>query len=189
MEPAQIKSAQYDKSLLKGVGDDVFISANVEIRRPHLVSMGNHIAIDSGFYITTEATLGDYIHIGPHVIVIGGTKSHLRLGNFVNITLGAKLICGSDSFSGHGLVSAPGIPEEFLNEIDFGSIIIENFAAVCAGAIILPGVTISEGSVVGANSLVTKNTEPWTIYAGNPAKPVKTRPSEKMLHYAKKLGY
>lgn len=174
---------------MKSAGNDVFISANVEIRRPQLISIGNHIAIDSGFYITTAGTFGDYIHIGPYVTVIGGAKSQLVLGNFVNLTLGAKLICGSDSFSGNGLVSAPGIPAELLNEVTTGLIVVEDFGAVCAGAIVMPGVTIAEGSVIGANSFVTEDTEPWTVYAGNPARAIKKRPNEKMLQYAKELGY
>lgn len=184
-----LNSPQYDKALLKSVGDDVFISAHVEIKRPQLVSVGKHVAIDSGFYITTAAELGDYIHIGPGVIVIGGARSRLKLGNFVNLTIGSKFICASDSFSGHGLVSAPGIPDEFLNEVKIGTITVEDFASVCAGAIVLPGVTIAEGSVIGANSLVTENTKPWTIYAGNPAKPIGIRPKKQMLEYAKELGY
>jgi galactoside O-acetyltransferase len=53
----------------------------------------------------------------------------------------------------------------------------------------MPGVTIAEGSVIGACSLVTKDTEPWTIYMGVPARAVKIRKKEKMLQYAKELGY
>ncbi|MBU4353405.1 acyltransferase [Candidatus Parcubacteria bacterium] len=189
MKSEKNNSPKYDASLLKSVGDDVFISANVEIRRPHLVSAGNHIAIDSGFYLTTEASIGDYIHIGPYVAIIGGARSSIKIGNFINLTLGSKFICGSDSFSGNGLVTAPGIPEELLNERNFGAITIKDFGVVCAGAIIMPGVTIAEGSVIGANSLVTKSTEPWTIYFGNPARPIKIRPKNKMIEYAKKLGY
>jgi len=40
-------------------------------------------------------------------------------------------------------------------------------------AIILKGVTIGEGAVVAAGSVVTRDVEPWTVVAGNPAKPVK----------------
>jgi len=40
-------------------------------------------------------------------------------------------------------------------------------------AIILKGVTIGEGAVVGAGSVVTKSVAPWTLVAGNPAKFVK----------------
>lgn len=189
MKSEKNNSPKYDASLLESVGDDVFISANVEIRRPHLVSIGSHVAIDSGFYLTTEASLGDYVHIGPYVAIIGGARSSIKIGNFVNLTLGSKFICGSDSFSGNGLVTAPGIPEELLNERNFGVITIKDFGVVCAGAIVMPGVTIAEGSVLGANALLTKNTEPWTIYFGNPARPIKIRPKNKMIQYAKKLGY
>jgi maltose O-acetyltransferase len=49
-------------------------------------------------------------------------------------------------------------------------------------AIILPGVTIGEGAVVGAGSVVTKDVEPYTIVAGNPARVVNKRSPN--LHYA-----
>jgi galactoside O-acetyltransferase len=39
--------------------------------------------------------------------------------------------------------------------------------------VIIPGVTIAEGSVIGAGSLVTKSTEPWMVYVGTPARSVK----------------
>lgn len=42
-----------------------------------------------------------------------------------------------------------------------------------AGAIVLNGITIGEGAVVGAGSVVTKNVEPYTIVVGNPAKKIK----------------
>ncbi|OGF64203.1 hypothetical protein A2661_00465 [Candidatus Giovannonibacteria bacterium RIFCSPHIGHO2_01_FULL_45_24] len=184
----QLNSPQYDKSLLKSVGKNVFISASVEIRRPQLVSLGSNVDIDSGFYLTTQAELGDYIHIGPYVAVIGGKPGLLKMGNFTNIAVGGRIICVSDTFLGDGLIGAQGIPEEF-RRFKIAPVVFENFANVGAGAIILPGVTLREGSVVGAGAVVTKDTEPWTIYAGSPARPVKKRPKETMLEYAAKLGY
>ena len=53
----------------------------------------------------------------------------------------------------------------------------------------LPGVTLAEGTIVGANSLVTKDTEPWTIYAGSPAKPIGKRDKNRAIEAAKELGY
>lgn len=185
-DPYNFKSLEYNKSLLGAAGEDVFISANVEIRRPSLIAVGNHVSIDSGFYITTKAEIADYIHIGPYVTVIGGFDGFLKLEGFNTIGAGTRIICVSDTFSGNALVTTLGIPEKFV-EVVAKPVIFQRFSNVGVNAIILPGVTLGEGSVVGAGSLVTKDTEPWTIYVGAPAKPIKIRPKEKMLKYAKEL--
>jgi acetyltransferase-like isoleucine patch superfamily enzyme len=180
---------EFDISRLKHTGKDVLISARVDIKRPHLISIGNHVAIDSGFYISTGAELGDYIHIAPYVCIIGGEKGFLKMGHFTNISAGGRIICGSDEFMGAGLITAPGLPEEFRDNLIIKPVIFENFVNTGANITILPGVTLAEGSVIGACSLVTKNTEPWTIYTGIPARPIKTRNRDKMIEYAKRLGY
>jgi putative colanic acid biosynthesis acetyltransferase WcaF len=54
-------------------------------------------------------------------------------------------------------------------------IVMEPYVWIGAKAIVLPGVLCREGSVLGAAALATRNLEPWTVYAGNPAKPVKKR--------------
>jgi galactoside O-acetyltransferase len=89
---------------------------------------------------------------------------------------------------GDGFTSVTA-PEEFRDTVDFGTIRCERFAGLGTNVVVMPNVTIGEGSVVGACSLVTKDTEPWTVYVGVPARAVKIRPREKMLEYAKRLGY
>lgn len=66
-----------------------------------------------------------------------------------------------------------------------GDVIIGDRAWIAYRAIILPGVTIGEGAVVGAGSVVTKNVEPYTIVAGNPARLIKerNRSLKYSLHY------
>jgi len=176
-------------SNLKGVGKDVFIAENVVIRRPHLACMGSHVAIDFGFYCTTKIEIGDYVHIAPYVTVIGGENGLLKMGNFTNISVRGNIICGSDTFLGDGLITAPGIPHDLRDKLKIAPIIFEDFANIGADVTILPGVTLAQGSVIGACSLVTKDTEPWTIYIGNPAKPFKMRKKERIIENAKKLGY
>lgn len=46
---------------------------------------------------------------------------------------------------------------------------------ICAKAIVLPGVSCSEGAVLGAAAVATKNLDIWSVYAGNPAKFIKKR--------------
>ena len=184
----KLNSPQYDYKLLKSVGEDVFISAAVEIRRPHLVSVGRHVAIDTGFYCTTAMNIGDYIHIAPYITVIGGPSGLLQMGHFTTIAAGCRIVCGSDAHLGEGFVG-PTIPERFRDKVTIAPVVFADFASVGTNVVVLPGVTLGEGSVVGACSLVTKGTEPWTIYAGTPAKPIKARRKDKMLEMARELGY
>jgi galactoside O-acetyltransferase len=178
---------EYDYKLLKSCGEDVFISYNVEIRRPHLVDVGKHIAIDSGFYCTVAAKFGDYIHIGPYVSVIGGAKALFKLTGFNTVGAGSRILCASDEFLGAGLVGIS--PPEYRDNVIYAPVMFEMFASVGTNVVVHPGVTLAQGSVVGSCSLVTKNTEPWTIYYGIPAQPVKTRSKEKMMEAAMAMGY
>jgi galactoside O-acetyltransferase len=176
------------EGLLKSVGDDVFISDFTEFKRPHLVSIGNHVAIDSGFYITTGADIGDYIHISPQITVIGGETVKLTMEGFNTMAAGCRIVCASDEYLGAGLIG-PIIPDEYRDNVKFADVTFKKFSSIGTNAVVLPGVTLGEGSVVGACSLVNKDTEPWTIYVGVPARPLKLRQKDKMIEFAKRLGY
>ena len=169
-------------------GNDFYISDNVSISRPNLVKIGNHVAIDFGFVCTTGLDIGDYVHISPHVSVIGGGETNLKLENFCFISTGSRMICGSEKFLGEGLVG-PLIPDSYRDDLIMDPIVLKKFSGVCANSVVMSGVTMGEGSVLGANSFLKQSTEPWTIYAGSPAKPIKSRKKEKIYRYAGELGY
>jgi len=54
-------------------------------------------------------------------------------------------------------------------------IVLEDQCWVCAGAFVGPGITVHDGAVIGAMSVVTKDIEEWTVHAGNPACMIKRR--------------
>jgi len=87
----------------------------------------------------------------------------IRIGRRVVVSQGAHLCTGSHDISSpfFALVTAP--------------ITICDHVWVASEAFIGPGVHLGEGCVVGARGVVTKNTLPWTVYTGNPAKPIKLR--------------
>jgi acetyltransferase-like isoleucine patch superfamily enzyme len=57
-----------------------------------------------------------------------------------------------------------------------GAVWIGDHAWIGYRAIVLPGVSIGEGAVVGAGAVVSRNVPPFTIVAGNPARPIGQRP-------------
>jgi galactoside O-acetyltransferase len=172
-------------SEFRSFGSDVYINETAIIKRPNLCDIGSHTAIDNGVTISTELIMGDYIHIAPYVVVIGGADSKLILEDFSFVAAGTKIVCGSEDYTGGGLVG-PTIPKE-MRVINYSTVKFEKYAGCGVNCSIMPGVTLAEGSILGANSLLTKDTEPWTIYVGSPAKPVKIRDKEKIIEYSNKL--
>jgi putative colanic acid biosynthesis acetyltransferase WcaF len=49
------------------------------------------------------------------------------------------------------------------------------YSWVCARAVVLPGVTLGEGSVVALGAIATKDLQPWGVYGGNPARLIRQR--------------
>jgi maltose O-acetyltransferase len=58
-----------------------------------------------------------------------------------------------------------------------GPVTIGDHAWIGFRAIVLPGVSIGEGAVVGAGAVVSRDVPPFTIVAGNPARPIGRRPA------------
>ena len=178
----------YDLSKLRSHGEDVFIDDTARIVRPHLVDVGSHIGIDFCVFLSVAVKLGSYVHISPHVSVVGGADGLLEMGDFTTIACGSRLICNGETFSGNGLVG-PIIPKPYRDTIKSAPIRFERCASIASNVVVFAGVTLAEGTVVGSGSIVTKSTEPWTIYAGAPARPIKARRRDAMPALAKQMGY
>ncbi len=52
---------------------------------------------------------------------------------------------------------------------------IDRYAWICARAMVAPGVRVGEGAVLGLGSVATRDLQPWTVYGGNPAVPIRNR--------------
>lgn len=175
-----------EELIFKKQGTDLYVDETSRINHPKEIEVGNHVAIDIGVYISTAASIGDYVHIAPYTCIIGGKDSKLVMGDFSGISAGTKILCGSDDFT-QGMTN-PQVPVKYRSP-KITTVTLERFTCVGVNSVIMPGVTLREGSVVGSNSVVTKDTEPWTIYVGSPAKPINIRDKEQILQYAKELGY
>ena len=187
-QPAADDLYQYNTALLKSCGEDVRIFSDALFKRPQLVTIGSHCAIEGYFVCTTQLEIGSYCHISYAVVVIGGANALLRMGHFSHLAPGARLVCSGDKHMGDGLVS-PVVPEKYRDIADNRPIIIGNFATVGTGSVVMPGVTLGDGAVLGANSFANRDIPEWEIWAGSPAKFIKKRKKEIMLANARALGY
>jgi acetyltransferase-like isoleucine patch superfamily enzyme len=163
---------------------DNYFHDDIEIKQPYII--GDHTAIDKGFYCTTQLEIGNYVHISSYVTCIGGKNSKLTLKGFNNIMAGARIICGSDRFDGSGLFGAM-IPQHLKGKQIIEPVVIEEFANIGTNAIVMPGTILRKGVLVTAGSLIMGDTEEWGVYKGNPAVLVKKIDPTKTLELAKEL--
>jgi len=168
------------------VGKDVIIDEDAYFKNGGV--FGDHCAADRGVYSTVNVSIGNYVHIGPYVTIIGGKKSYFYAKGFNNIMAGARIVCGSDRFDDSGLFGAM-IPDEFKGRQIIEPVIMEEFSNIGTNAIVLPNSTLRKGVLLTAGSLLMGDTEEWGIYKGNPAVLIKKIDGAKIIEMAKKLGY
>jgi galactoside O-acetyltransferase len=104
--------------------------------------------------------------------------------DFSGLSQGVRIYGKTSDYSGNYLTN-PTVPEKFTC-ITHGTVILKRHVIIGSGAVILPNVTIGEGSSVGALSLVTKSLDPWGVFFGCPAKRLKGR-SRRLLELESEL--
>ncbi len=154
-------------------GDDIKIHESTVLIAAEKIEIGNHVRIDPFCVVSAGSgiCLGHHIHIAAHCSLVGG--GGIELEDFAGVSHGAKLLSVSDKLEG-GYLTGPTVSEEF-RAITKAPIRLRRHAVVGAGAVLLPGVTLGEGAIIGALSLVRDDVPPWAIWAGIPARPIGER--------------
>ena len=127
-------------------------------------TFGKNLIIEKGFYCDygDKISFGERVYLNINCLMLDGGK--ISLGDDVLIGPNVQILT----------VNHPVSPEGRLTKISLAQdISINNNVWIGAGAIILPGVDIGEGSVVGAGSVVTKDIDAFSLYVGNPAKKIR----------------
>lgn len=114
------------------------------------------------------ATVGRGVFIGDHCRFDQNHADHIILEDNVHIASGTRLLCHlrnlSDYHVGDDYAKLP---------YRLGTIHMKKGSCVGMESMVMPGVTIGEGSIVGTASLVSKDIPDWCIAVGSPAKAVK----------------
>ncbi len=136
---------------------------------------------------TGKVSIGDRCYVGAITIIC---RSGVTIGDDVAIAWGTMLY-DHDSHSPDWRQRLPSLRHfhdyydraDCYETIDWthvrtAPIVIGDRAWIGSDALILKGVTIGEGAIVGARSVVTRDVAPYTIVAGNPARVVRELPEE-----------
>ena len=138
-----------------------------------------------------QITVGDYTYYDDPVDVYNFEKNVLYLfdfiqdkliiGKFCQIATGVRFIMNGANHALHGISTYPfkvfgeAWNEASLEVVNKGDTIVGNDVWFGHSATIMPGVKIGSGAIIGANSLITKDVEPYTIVGGNPGRVIRKR--------------
>jgi galactoside O-acetyltransferase len=165
---------------LKSVGDNVQIAKNCTIVGLSNISIGSNVRIDSYCSIMASGSgwlnIGSYVHVAAYCYLAAGAG--INLEDFSGLSQGVRIYSKTDDYTGHHMTN-PMVPEKYTG-VTQGTVTIKKHVIIGTGSVILPKVTIEEGSAVGALSLVTKKLPSWGVYFGCPVERIKDR-SRKLL--------
>lgn len=137
----------------------------------------------------SKITVGKHSYGMIHYDWLSDGKEKLVIGNYCSIGPNVRFILAGE----HNLNTISTFPfkvKRFGFQREAGSkgdIVVKDDVWIGANAIICSGVTIGQGAVVAAGTVVTKNVEPYAIIGGNPAKFIKYRFSEKTRNELTKI--
>lgn len=153
-----------------------------DIRNKHCIDLGEKLTTGTGCRI--EAYPINSENKNKTILLFG---NNIQINDFVHISAGDKIVIGNNvliaskvfisdithgSYAGDEFDSSPlSIPQE--RQLSAKAITIEDNVWIGEFVSILPGVTIGKGSIIGSNSVVSKDIPANVIAVGTPAKPVK----------------
>ena len=145
--PSFVRSLIFRLAFRK-IGNNCLLDYKTYFRYPSRISLGDNVAINRGCALYASYMVSDV---------------EIRIGNNVALSPHVRIYAATHDYK------ALDLPDTAA------SVIIEDHAWIGGGAIILPGVTIGEGAVIGAGSVVTKSVPPYSVALGNPARVIKER--------------
>lgn len=133
------------------VGKDTNIHPTVLLRQAERIEIGDHCLLNHN-----------------NVLQAGKESGKIKIGNYVHT--GANVMI----FAFNHSIDDTNIPSKLQDYYD-ADVTIEDDVWIGAGSVIVAGVSIGKGSVIGSNSVVTKDIPPYSIAAGVPAKVIRSR--------------
>lgn len=161
---------------LKKIGENFFVASPLYLLGGKNISIGNNVGFDQrlrldaideflGDKFTPEIIIGNNVSIQKDCHI--GAIDKIIIGN--NVLLASKVYI-SDHFHGEITKEALLLSPAQRKLYSKGPVIIEDNVWLGESVVVLPGVTIGENSIIGANAVVTKSIPRNCVAGGNPAR-------------------
>lgn len=152
------------------IGKNTKISALSVLRNDeNTIKIGDRCKIERGAILKCyggNIELGNDVSINEYSIIYG--QGNVKIGNSVLIAAHVSIISENHCFQSRSeLIRRQGVSQK--------GILIGDDVWLGIRSIILDGVHVADGSVIGAGAIVTKDTEPYGIYVGSPARKIGER--------------
>lgn len=141
--------------------------------------LGRHVAIGERV-VLREVSVGDYSYFERH-----GEAIYTQIGKFCSIAANVRINAlehPMERVTTHKITYRPneyfkflGLDRDFRERRRAKRVVVGNDVWIGHGAVVMPGVTLGDGAVVGANAVVTRDVAPYTVVAGAPARPLRAR--------------
>ncbi len=165
LEEAENSLVEINESCVIRAGTIIYseVKIGAKCQTGHHVMIREKTEIGINSLIGTNSVIDGNVKIGDNVSIQTGVylPLHTRVGN--NVFLGPYCKLTNDKYM-------------MRKEYELKGPIIEDFVSIGSNSVILPGLTIKKGTMVGAGSVVIKNTDEYDIIAGNPARFIKKVP-------------
>ena len=178
---------RYQQFATLGKGFDIEGTASIhnESGDPSRIEIGDYFRVCNG---SITCKNGATVKIGSFGVLQDAAlircADQITIGDFVGIAEKSVIVdnnthkIGVEHWIKHRLTVAPGGPGypglgNGWELSDSAPVVIGDGVWIGSNCAILKGVTIGDGAVIARGSTVTRDVEPYTIVAGNPAKPVK----------------
>lgn len=181
-----IETVTHGCSILIGVAKSTVITMWLRFRGYHIHYGVAYAGGNMFFQSTAQAIIvGSRVRFGKNTRLSAGFGGKIDIGSDVLVDDGSMIMAQKRiSIGSHSMISAGCFITDFNHDVrdTKRTIVLQGYIRkqvmigkdvwIGAHSVVLPGVHIGDGAVVGAGSVVTKDVSPYTIVAGNPAKPI-----------------
>ena len=157
---------------IKEFGENVKISRNAMLYHPEKLVLGHDVRIDDFTIVSGNVRLHNFVHLSQFCGLYGD-EAGIEIEDYTAVAAKCSIYAVSDDYI-EASIPTPMVPMKYKNMIQ-KSVHIGKYSILGANTVILPGVTINEGTTVGAMSLCNKDLEAWSVYVGIPARKIKNR--------------